>query len=204
MLSCSGSAYVERILPYYSRAAKDFYGAEREAQRAYERGMYAIKKQEYSRALYFFREARRKNKRNANILYMIAYTQYKLGMNEQAIQSFQKAQRLNPKVPQMKDDVLDKLTIVRKISFELVSSGTQIILSSQRYIMGVFLALFYSITEQKTNMRYSIRKSSLDRLKAIIFVVIIAAIAFGVVYMPLKYSSLHTQVTENVNQIDMR
>lgn len=74
-----------------------------EASSLYQQGIEEVKKNNYSGALEAFTKAAKKDKNNPDILNMLAYTQRKSGMLEEAFKNYGRALELRPKFPQARE-----------------------------------------------------------------------------------------------------
>lgn len=78
-------------------------GKQNEAQLMYDRGMELVKEGDYHEALKRFRGAHKKDKKNAEYLNMVAYTQRKTGNLEDAFETYEKVLGMQPNFPQARE-----------------------------------------------------------------------------------------------------
>ena len=74
-----------------------------EAQQMYDRGMELVKEGDFHGALKRFQGAYKKDKKNAEYLNMVAYTQRKTGNLEDAFETYEKVLGLKPNFPQARE-----------------------------------------------------------------------------------------------------
>ena len=73
------------------------------AQSLYDQGVLADKSGENQAALKYFQQALKKDKKNADILNMLAHSERKLGMINEAIDDYWKALKIRPRFPEARE-----------------------------------------------------------------------------------------------------
>ena len=86
-----------------SSGGKEDEGREDEAGKMYVRGQEQLKEGDYQGALKSFREASKRDKKNAEYLNMVAYTQRKTGDLAGAFETYEKVLGMQPDFPQARE-----------------------------------------------------------------------------------------------------
>ncbi len=69
----------------------------------YEKGLTAVEAEEYQEAAKFFELAMRKDRKNPDILNMLAYSRRKLGQIDEALELYHKALKRRPRFPEARE-----------------------------------------------------------------------------------------------------
>jgi hypothetical protein len=82
---------------------------------------------------------------------------------------------------------------LQKKLMEIITFGQRLSEITQKYITVGILALIYAIAEQKTYMRLTIVKESIDKIKLAAYFILIISFIFGILILPDIYSHLYNQ-----------
>lgn len=85
----------------------------------------------------------------------------------------------------------------------LIQFGSWILESSQKYILVSLLIFIYAIVEQRTSMHETIMEISVERMKLAIWVGLIFTIGFALVFLPLNYESMHSELRFSIEQLSL-
>ena len=80
----------------------------------------------------------------------------------------------------------------------LISLGKWISQESQKYTIIGLISLIYVLLEQRSNMRYTIHLETLDKIKIFVWAIFIAALLFGMFYVPINFQYVHDGLDMNV------
>jgi hypothetical protein len=84
------------------------------------------------------------------------------------------------------------------MTIALIDLGREMIVISQKYIISSLLTFVYLILEQRSNMRYTVRKTSIEWLKIAAWFGLFIALGFALIYQPRTYEVSHTNVQQEL------
>lgn len=86
-------------------------------------------------------------------------------------------------------------------AFNLVALGRFLALVTQKYWIATLLAFLYVLVEQRSNMRFTVRASSVELMKIAIWVALISIASVSLVYMPSRYGEIQIALLAKSEQM---
>lgn len=97
-----------------------------------------------------------------------------------------------------------KITTIQDLQLGIIQLnqfGYWIASVSQKYILTTLLFFAYLLFEQRSLLHSTILDSSVERLKLAGWILMFFAIGYSLIFLPIKYTQLHSGMLENINSL---
>jgi len=102
------------------------------------------------------------------------------------------------------DNILRAMTDVEHVQYALVrliGFGSLVSATSQKYILTTLLIFLYVIIEQRSSMRWTYLDNSVERLKYVVWVVLVFTIGLSIIVLPSQYQMFHSRLQKEVQKV---